>query len=337
MLSTLTLLLLQACSGKPQDNHDRELGDFTIVISPLLDPETILNRFTLLEEPIKTLLEDRGYKVNSVNVVVSSTYAAAGEALSTGSISFGFLNNLSYAEYSSESIEPILLPLRGSYSVDSSNPNDFNTGQQILREPTVLTDAYYGLIHVGPSDYGRYLYEQFSLGHEISWEMLNQAKWCLHANVTSATGYVLPSIWLRETYNKGISNLDHVLSVHITSEFPLYLAQEECDIAGIYAGLRTDYEHRWQNDFKRLKPIWDEVKVIGVTASFKNDPFVVSWNHPAMTEELKMVLQDIFLILLETEAGKEAFMSLNIIDMIPTQRSDFDELVQKYQNFKVMP
>ena len=325
-------LALSACQDV--EEMDRHLGDFSIFVSPILDPTIIQDRFSSLEEPFKEALILRGYTVNQFEIEVSSNYQAVGEALASGSIAVGFINNLTYAEFYDEAIEPILLAKRGGYSVNSFDPVAYNTGEVIRRDTVNIVDSYSGLIHTGPSNYGQTLYQLFTENGLVSWEELNEAKWCVAQNVTSATGYVLPSIWLKKTYNKSISELKNVVPLTSTSEFALYLATEECDIAAIYAGMRTDYEMLWQKDFLRTESIWNEVKVIGVTEPFLNDVFAISNNHPKMTAKLKQDLTEIIRSFTQTETGQLALGSLNILDLEFTTKDEFSTMVNDYREFK---
>ena len=58
----------------------------------------------------------------------------------------------------------------------------------------------------GPSEKGQALLEKVNNGEELTWDDLNDATWAV-MKLTSASGYIYPSLWLNEKYGKGISDL----------------------------------------------------------------------------------------------------------------------------------
>ena len=83
------------------------------------------------------------------------------------------------------------------------------------------------------------------------------------------------------------------------------LASGQVDVITIYADARMDNEEKWTDSFSREKTIWEETGVIGVTDPIYNDTISVTKNNEEMTPELIKALQDSFIAIAGTDAGKE--------------------------------
>jgi len=140
---------------------------------------------------------------------------------------------------------------------------------------------------------------------------VNGATWCVSSSATSSAGYVYPTMWLLENFDKKISDLAKAPLPGSYSDIALNLAQGTCDVGVGYADIRRDYEAQWTTEWKRTTPIWEETNVIGVTEGIFNDTISVSTNHPEVTENFKKAVQESFIEIAQTEAGLTAIKIYN--------------------------
>ena len=188
-------------------------------------------------------------------------------------------------------------------SIESDEPRVWNDNT-----PTSTTDKtvtyYRALILAGPSAKGQAMAEKVNNGEPLTWEELNMLRWGV-MNSTSPAGYLYPSLWLKEKYNKKITNLKYVTEVDTYSTAFEGLASEALDVICIYADARRDFEDRWRSKYGRPFNIWDETAVIGVTSGIYNDTVCVSKTATVMDESLKEAIQQAFINIGNTEEGKK--------------------------------
>ena len=77
------------------------------------------------------------------------------------------------------------------------------------------------------------------------------------------------------------------------------------DVLLTYADARRDYAQRWTSEFGRTASIWEETNVIGVTDAIYNDTICVSKTSATMDEGMVSALQQAFINIGNTDAGKE--------------------------------
>ena len=102
------------------------------------------------------------------------------------------------------------------------------------------------------------------------------------------------------------------------------LASGQVDVLVTYADARRDYAERWNTEFSREGSIWEETGVIGVTAPIYNDTISVSKNSEIMDADLIAALQQAFINIGNTDAGKEVIKIYSHNGYQVAQASDYD-------------
>ena len=251
-------------------------------------------------------MKEKGYNIGKVDISVSDSYEAAGEALSAGSVDVAWLPGGTYALYSNDS-DVVLTATRHGFKNDSTNPKDWNGDANKTQNSDKPVTYYKGLIYAGPSAYGRKLAAKVNAGEKLTWEDLDKAKWAVR-DVTSSAGYIYPTMWLQEQFKgKGIKDLSKVTTLNYAAEFQ-QAAAEQIDVIVCYADGRQDYEKQWQKEWGRKDSIWNELNVIGVTQNVYNDTVTVTMKKPEIyNKEFMTAFQDSIIEISKTEEGKKIF------------------------------
>lgn len=299
----LCITMLMGCScSSPSQRAEKSVQRLTIGFVKSVDEEEILNASETIKNLFKKEMIKQGYYVREVVVEVGSSYEMVGRKLAIGDIDIGFVPGATYVLYE-EYCDVILTALRRGLSIESDEPRVWNDNT-----PTGTTDKtvtyYRALILAGPSVRGQAMAAKVNNGEALSWEELNLLRWGV-MNSTSPAGYLYPSLWLKEKYNKKITALKYVTEVDTYSTAFEGLASEALDVICIYADARRDFEGRWRSEFGRSNNIWDETAVIGVTSGIYNDTVCVSKTSPVMDEALKEAIKRAFINIGETEEGKK--------------------------------
>ena len=270
---------------------------------------------------LKEELAKEGYTVGEVEITVGTSFEAVGEALSAGTADVGLIPGGTYVLYD-DGAEPILTATRDGLSVESDNPKDWNDNK-----PTTGLDEqvtfYRSLIIAGPSEKGQELAAKVNAGEALTWEDLNSANWSM-MSTTSPAGYIYPSLWLQENYGKSLTDLESVVQADSYGSAMARLASGQLDIVVGYADLRRDNEEKWTSEFGRTASIWDETNVIGVTPGIYNDTVSVSTTSKIMTDEFKKALQNAFINIGNTKAGKEVIAIYSHNGYQVASPSDYD-------------
>lgn len=280
----------------------KEIEELKVSFVPSKDPEQIITATDPLKDLLKTQLETEGYKVANVTIDVGTTYEAVGEALAAGTTDIGFIPGGTYALYD-DGADVILTATRAGLSNDSDSPKDWNDNKPT--DPTDQQATYYrSLVIAGPSEKGKALAEKVNAGEALTWEDLDSANWAVMSTSSSA-GYIYPTLWLQNNYNKSITDLSHVVTSDSYGSSFARLAGEQVDIIVGYADARRDYVDKWTTEFNRTASIWDETNVIGVTQGIYNDTISVSKNSDLMDDDFKAALQKAFIAIGQSDKGKE--------------------------------
>ncbi|HWS31092.1 MAG TPA: PhnD/SsuA/transferrin family substrate-binding protein [Clostridia bacterium] len=278
-----------------------EIEKLNVYFVPSREPDEIVTQ----TEPLKQLLKDElaklGYNIGEVVISVGTTYEAVGEALSAGTADVGLIPGGTYVLYD-DGAEVILTATRDGLSKDFDNPKDWNDGQPTEAVPDQVV-SYRSLIIAGPSEKGRALAAKVNAGEELTWDDLNGASWSVMGSSSSA-GYIYPTLWLRDKYNKGITDLASAVQADSYGSSFARLASGQVDVLLTYADARRDYVDKWNTEFKRTESIWVETDVIGVTAPIYNDTVSVSKTSKIMDEAFIAALQEAFINIGNTEEGK---------------------------------
>lgn len=307
----LILCLLSGCGGGrlPEDGSGEETGgpvqveQLTIAFSPYADSETITAATAPLEALLREKLLERGYDVKSVRMSVGTSYTAVGEALSAGSADIGFISGGNYVLFSDD-CGVLLTALRYGISKDSENPADWNDGT--LEQNTEELSTYYrSILLAGPSEKGQALLAKITGGEALTWEDLNGAAWAV-MGPTSASGYIYPSLWLRERYGKTISDLDSVTQSDSYTTSLARLASGQADIMVGYGHLRVKYASQWESDFGGTDAMERQTGVIGVTDGIYNDMIAYSRTSALMRDgEFRTALGEAFIEIGSSDEGRE--------------------------------
>ena len=306
----------------------------TLEFVPSKDADVIIAGTANLPELVKAEMANLGYDIDEVEITVGTNYDATGEAMSAGTIDIGWLPGGTYALYSDDT-EVILTATRNGLSNDSENPADWNgEANKTLKDGPQVT-FYRSLIYAAPTEYGKKLAEKVNAGEALTWEDLDGATWAVQKTSSSA-GYIYPTLWLMENYDKKISDLSNVMPLDsgYGTAFS-YAAAEQVDVIVCYADGRNDYEASWnlpvdQQDetgkqgMGREDSIWNELNVIGVTEGIYNDTVAISKESQFYTPELKEALQNCFINIINTEEGKAIFDVYSHAGYAVAQDSDYD-------------
>ncbi|WP_244244610.1 phosphate/phosphite/phosphonate ABC transporter substrate-binding protein [Marinilactibacillus kalidii] len=322
-------LVLAACgngsddSASPETNEDGNVAieELSVQFVPSRDPEEIVAATKPLENILKDELAEQGFDVEQVKIDVGTDYEAVGEAMSAGSVDVGFLPGGTYVLYD-DGADVILTSTRAGLTNDSEDPAEWNANKPT--EPTDEQVTYYRSILVaGPSEKGRELADKVNNGEELTWEDLDSASWSVMSSSSSA-GYIYPTIWMQENYDKSLSDLSQVSQADSYGTSVSRLATEQADVAVMYADARRDYTEDWEGTFGGEDTIWDSTDVIGVTPGIYNDTISVSKNSDIMTDDLKAALQESFINIAGTDEGKEIIAIYSHEGYEKSESSDYD-------------
>ena len=324
----MALGLLAGCGSKDtnsdaQNNESdtKKIETLKVAFVPSREPQEIITATEPLKQMLKDELANQGYEVSDVEITVGTTYEAVGEGLEAGTIDVGLIPGGTYVLYD-DGAEVILTATRNGLSKDSDNAKDWNDGQ-----PTEASDkqavSYSALMIAGPSDKGQELLAKVNNGEELTWEDLNSANWSV-MGTSSPAGYIYPALWLQDHYGKGISDLASAVQSDSYASAFARLASGQVDVLVTYADARRDYAERWNTEFSREASIWEETGVIGVTAPIYNDTISVSKNSEIMTDEFIAALQNAFINIGNTDAGKEVIAIYSHNGYQKAQPSDYD-------------
>ena len=308
--------------------ENKTIDTLRIAFVPSREPEEIITA----TEPLKQLLTDElatlGYDVKEVDITVGTSYEAVGEALSAGTADVGLIPGGTYVLYD-DGCDVLLTANRDGLSIDSDSAKDWND-----QAPTEASDkqatSYRALMIAGPSEKGKELAEKVNAGEELTWEDIDSANWSV-MNSSSPAGYIYPSLWLQENFDKNITQLSHAVQSDSYGSAFARLASGQIDVLCTYADARRDYVEKWNSEYAMENSIWDDTAVIGVTPAIYNDTISVSKTSPIMDDAFKAALADAFINIGNTEEGKEviAIYSHNGYQKAAAEDYDSERAAQK--------
>lgn len=332
---SLALVLFVGCSNDDTGDAANDESDSTTIdklvvgFVPSREPDEIVTATEPLKELLTEELAEKGYDVEEVEITVGTNYEAIGEGLSAGTIDIALIPGGTYVLYD-DGAEVILTATRDGLSNDSDDPKDWNENKPTEQIDEQVT-SYRSLAFAGPSEKGQELAEMINNGEELTWEDLNSATWSVMSSSSSA-GYIYPSLWLDENYDKAITDLDSaVISDSYGSAFAR-LASKQVDVVVAFADARIDFEEAWESEYNRDASIWDETDLIGVTPPIYNDTVSVSRTSEKMDDDLKNAVQEAFINIGDTEEGKEVISIYSHQGYQKAEDSDYDN-ERKAQEF----
>ena len=332
-LLALLLALVLCLSAVSALAETKKLDKLTFQFVPSKDADVIITGTKNLPELVKAEMLKQGYDIGEVEISVGTNYNATGEALAAGSIDVGWLPGGTYALYSDET-DVILTATRAGLSNDSTDPATWN-GDANKTLPTDQQVTFYrSLIYAGPSEYGKQLAAKVNAGEKLTWEDLSQATWAV-GSTSSSAGYIYPTLWLMENYDKKLTDLEKVVQLGYADAFA-QAAAEQVDVIVCYADGRRDYEKAWnlptdQADetgkagMGRTESIWNELNVIGVTEGIYNDTVAVTKANPDIyNPEFIAALQQSLINIITTDEGKAIFSVYSHTGYAVAADSDYD-------------
>lgn len=284
------------------ETSNKKIDTLRIAFVPSREPEEIITA----TEPLKQMLTDElatlGYDVGEVDITVGTSYEAVGEALAAGTADVGLIPGGTYVLYD-DGCDVLLTATRDGLSIDSDNAKDWNDNAPT--EPTTeQVTSYRALMIAGPSEKGKELAAKVNAGEALTWEDVSSANWSV-ANSSSPAGYIYPSLWLQDNFDKNITDLPHAVQSDSYGSAFARLASGQVDILCTYADARRDYEDEWTTEYGMTNSIWDDTAVVGVTPAIYNDTISVSKTSPTMDDDFKQALGQAFINIGNTEEGKE--------------------------------
>ena len=311
----------EATEVAPAAAENVKVDKLTIGFVPSRDPDEIVTATEPLKELLTTELAGLGYEVGEVDITVGTSYEAVGEGLSAGTIDVGLIPGGTYVLYE-DGCDVILTATRDGLSIESPDAKTWNDNKPT--EPTEDQVTFYrGLIIAGPSEAGQAIAEKVNNGEEVTWEDLDGLNWSV-MNSSSSAGYIYPSLWLQENYEKHITDLTHAVQADSYGNAFARLASGQIDVLCCYADARRDNEEKWTTEFGRTDSIWDETNVIGVTDGIYNDTISVSKTSAVMDDALKAALTQAFINIGNTDAGKEVISIYNHNGYVEAKPEDYE-------------
>lgn len=312
--------------------ENKKIDTLRIAFVPSREPDEIITA----TEPLKVLLTDElaklGYDIGEVEITVGTSYEAVGEALSAGTADVGLIPGGTYVLYD-DGCDVLLTATRDGLSIDSDNAKDWNDNEPT--EPTTdQVTSYRALIIAGPSEKGKAVAAKVNAGEALTWEEVSDLNWSV-ANSSSPAGYIYPSLWLQDNFEKNITDLPHAVQSDSYGSAFARLASGQVDVLCTYADARRDYEDEWTGEYAMTNSIWEDTDVIGVTPAIYNDTISVSKTSPIMDDDFKAALSEAFINIGNTEEGKEVIAIYSHNGYLPAQSSDYDseraaqELIQQ--------
>lgn len=336
LLTLLMALTLAACGNKEEATVNETSNHFdklTLEFVPSKDADVIIAGTANLPEMVKAEMANLGYEIDEVEITVGTNYNATGEAMSAGTIDIGWLPGGTYALYSDDT-EVFLTATRNGLSNDSTNPVDWNGEANATLKNGPQVTYYRSLIYATTSPKGQELAAKVNAGEELTWEDLDSANWAV-LGTSSSAGYIYPTLWLMDNYDKKITDLSNVTTLDSYGTAFSYAASGLVDVIVCYADGRNDYEASWmlptdQQDatgkqgMGRSESIWNELNVIGVTDGIYNDTVAISKASAYYTPEMIEALQNCFINIISSDEGKAIFDVYSHAGYAKAKDSDYD-------------
>lgn len=319
LFSLLALVMFTGCAQSSDEGKT-----IKIQFVPSRDVKDIVTATEPLKGMLIDSLAEKGIEVEDIEISVGADYNIAGEALISGTVDLAFIPAGTYVAYHEDGAELLLTATRAGLSKDSDNAKDWNDGLATEGDSENQVTYYRSIAVAGPSEKGKELANKVNSGEELTWDDVNSATWCVSASTTSSAGYIYPTIWLMDNYDKKISDLDSAVPTDGYSDTAARLATGACDIGVGYADYRRDYADSWTADFGRTEDIWTETNLIAVTDGIMNDTISYSANSETLTPELVDALREAFIEIAQTPEGLEIISIYSHEGYAETTDADYD-------------
>lgn len=301
--------------------ENKKIDKLNVYFVPSREPQEIVTATAPLKDMLKTELGKEGYDIGEVVITVGTSYEAVGEALSSGTADIGLIPGGTYVLYD-DGAEVLLTATRDALNKNSESPKDWNDGKA-TEGTTDQATSYRALIITGPSEKGKELAAKINKGEKLTFEDLDGANWSVMSS-SSPAGYIYPSLWLQDNFQKNILNLSHAVQSDSYGSAFARLASGQVDVLCTYADARRDYAEKWKSEYGRSGSIWEETNVIGVTPAIFNDTVCVSKTAKIMDDNFKKAVQNAFINIGNTEEGKKVIAIYSHKGYQPAKSSDYD-------------
>ncbi|WP_349945095.1 phosphate/phosphite/phosphonate ABC transporter substrate-binding protein [Lacrimispora sp. BS-2] len=310
-----------SAAGETAKAENKKIDKLNVYFVPSREPEEIVTATEPLKDMLKSELGKEGYEIGEVVITVGTSYEAVGEALSAGTADIGLIPGGTYVLYD-DGAEVVLTATRDALSKNSDSAKDWNDGKA-TEGITDQATSYRALIIAGPSEKGKALADKVNKGEELTFEDLDGANWSVMSS-SSPAGYIYPSLWLQDNFQKNILNLSHAVQSDSYGSAFARLASGQVDVLCTYADARRDYVDKWNSEYGRAGSIWEETGVIGVTPPIFNDTVSVSKTSKIMDDGFKKAVQNAFINIGNTEEGKKVIAIYSHMGYEPAQSADYD-------------
>lgn len=331
MKKTVAMLLTAAmCAGLTAagsstiyaaEGENKQIDKLSIAFVPSREPDEIITATEPLKEMLTEELGNLGYDVAEVDISVGTSYEAVGEALSAGTADVGLIPGGTYVLYD-DGCDVLLTATRDGLSIDSDSAKDWND-QAPTEGTTNQVTSYRALMIAGPSEKGQELAAKVNAGEELTWEDIDSVNWSVMGS-SSPAGYIYPSLWLQQNYEKNITELSHAVQSDSYGSAFARLASGQIDVLCTYADARRDYEEKWNSEYSMENSIWEDTAVVGVTPAIYNDTISVSKTSQIMDDDFKEALAQAFINIGDTEEGKEVIAIYGHNGYQKAQSEDYD-------------
>jgi phosphonate transport system substrate-binding protein len=319
-------LTLSACGEKEAEERDYSDHTLTVYFVPSRPAEEILEMTAPLEAMLLQELKDAGYDLAGVDILVSSSYEAAGVAMLSGTGDVAFLPGGTYVMFAdtvNSPVDVILSASRFGLTKDFSDAKDWNDGLPTLDDEETEVNFYKGLIVAGTSTAARALATKVNAGTPLVWDDVKDLNWCVRS-ATSSSGYIYPNLWLSTNFDgKTFSDMgDNVFETSGYGATMADLATGNCDVGTMYADARKDNIDKWTTDFGRTESIWAETDVIGVTENIMND--TISISRINLDQGIIDAITQAFINIAKTTEGQAVMAVYSHKNYIPALDAQYD-------------
>ena len=320
-------------SAKTDDTkaENKKVDKLNVYFVPSREPQEIVTATEPLKDMLKTELSKEGYDIGEVVITVGTSYEAVGEALSAGTADIGLIPGGTYVLYD-DGADVLLTATRDGLSKNSDAAKDWNDGKA-TEATTEQATSYRSLIIAGPSEKGQELAKKINSGEALTFDDLDGANWSVMSS-SSPAGYIYPSLWLQDNFQKNILNLSHAVQSDSYGSAFARLAAGQVDVLCTYADARRDYEEKWKAEYNRTGSIWEETSVIGVTPPIFNDTVSVSKTSKIMDDAFKKALSNAFINIGKTEEGQKVIAIYSHKGYQEAKSADYDNERKAQQMIK---
>lgn len=322
----LGLLLLQACTAFAPT----PIESLTVAIAPNISVETFNQVDKDFEKELKAQLREEGYDVQKLELIRATNNHQAGEMVISGLADIAFISKLTYFDQKELGLMPLLTQLEPSYNLDPTVMDAWNDQTQLDASKT-LQPTHRAALYLGSSTRAIELRNKLNTGEQLTWIDLNGAKWC-HVLVTSLEGYIYPSLWLIENYDRRIVELfDHELVIRGYDELMMRVANQECDIIVGPEDIRDQYASKWSSEgYDRSASIYSELELFALTDAIPHDVVVYLEGQTKYDEVFVQDLQEVLIELASSEVKNPLFEQMQIKGLIETSPEHFDNYAKAY-------